>query len=183
MEQGVPFRSSDVEQIDAWSRLVFEAFSDWPIANEGRWTRWPPGYLLLELDRYRGEPIGQIVAYTSGEELTLAFGQWLTHLPLIVLVDGKPPPITEQVRSAVAEARRIVESLLAESLIVAAYFDKEGKWGGSALLTAANLESEVSRRAVFISGVTGNQLSRIEIRTPLRPHGTSVVVGPGLDSP
>jgi hypothetical protein len=177
-EGGVPFRSSEAAEIDEWSRLVYEAFSDWPIAKEGRWTRWPPGYLLLEVDRYRGDPIGQIVAYTRGEGLTVGFGQWLTHLPLIALVDGKPPPLAEQVRSAVVEAQRPVEGLLAERLVVVAYFNNNGKWGGSALLTAAELESEVSSRAAFISGVTGKQLSRMEIRTPLRPRGTSVLLGP-----
>jgi hypothetical protein len=35
-EGGVPFRSSEAAEIDEWSRLVYEAFSDWPIAKEGR---------------------------------------------------------------------------------------------------------------------------------------------------
>ena len=118
---GTPFTGTSTEHIDEWSREVFVALSEWAKAHYGRWTRWEPGYLLLEIDTMGDDAIDPILMDTADEELTVEFGYWEMHLP-------------DQAQDAPGAAREAVElasQWLSGEIKTAVFTDANGKWCGS----------------------------------------------------
>lgn len=98
-EQGTPYPDGAAGPVDDWSARIYAALRDWPVARDGAWTRWEPGYLLLTIDHARGREIDKIVLYTADELLTVAFGWWDEEYP----VPG--PSHDVQPEAVAAEAR------------------------------------------------------------------------------
>ena len=71
---GAPYPSDGADSVDEWSLDVFAALKDWSLARENVWSRWDPGYLLLEIERAGGEPVDRIVLYTANDEIMVEFG-------------------------------------------------------------------------------------------------------------
>ncbi|MFA7263644.1 MAG: hypothetical protein WC068_11545 [Caulobacter sp.] len=121
---GTPFARSSSDQIDEWSREIFDALSDWAEAHDGRWTRWEPGYLLLEIATMNGEGIDPILIDSSDEELTVEFGYWETHLP-----DRE-----SNAAGAAREAIELTSQWLSGEIRTAVFTDVAGKWCGSMIV-------------------------------------------------
>ena len=121
---GTPFTSSSSEPIDVWSREIFDALSTWAETHHARWTRWEPGYLLLEIDSVDGEQIDPVLIDTSDEELTVEFGYWEMHLADF-RVDAS---------GAVQDAIDLASRWLRGELKTAVFTDTNGKWCGSMIV-------------------------------------------------
>jgi hypothetical protein len=118
------FSSSSTEAIDDWSREVFDALSAWALTMGGRWLRYDPGYLLLEIEKNGGRPIDPILMDTADEELTVEFGMWEMHLPDQAL----------DAAGAASEAVKLVSQWLAGAVRTAVFTDDTGKWCGTMLI-------------------------------------------------
>ena len=121
---GTAFTATSSDQIDDWSREVFKALSDWARARDGRWLRYEPGYLLLEIDTFDGKEIDPILVDTADEEVTVGFGYWEMHLP-------------DQARDsdgAAREAVDLVSQWLSGQIRTAVFTDQSGNWCGTMLI-------------------------------------------------
>ena len=121
---GTPFSNSSTEPIDDWSRDVFVALSAWALERGGRWSRYDPGYLLLEIDHNGDRAIDPILMDTADEELTVEFGLWEMHLPDQAL----------DAAGAASEAVELVSQWLAGEIRTAVFTDDAGKWCGTMLV-------------------------------------------------
>lgn len=133
-EQGVPFPSDEAGPVDQWSLEVYEALSDWPVRSGGAWSRWEPGYLLLEITRVAGEPVDPILLYTSDEELTVCFGFWDAHLPDRGLTSA----------DAAAEAVELVGRWLDGDMRTLVFRDEAGKWCGTIPVAPGDLNPQIA---------------------------------------
>ena len=121
---GTAFTATSPDQIDDWSREVFKALSDWAQAHDGRWLRYDPGYLLLEIDTFDGKEIDPILVDTADEEVTVGFGYWEMHLP-DQACDGD---------GAAREAVDLVSQWLSGQIRTAVFTDENGNWCGTMLV-------------------------------------------------
>jgi hypothetical protein len=123
IDQGVPFTPASRDAVDEWSWSIFELLNAWPVARQGRWSRWDPGYVVLEIDQLEDETIEPIVLWTADDELTVSFGFWEDHLP-------DPNGHFAEPADAVAEAKRLLDGWLDGRLRTAVYSNDWG-WCGT----------------------------------------------------
>lgn len=155
---GVAYRPDSGLIIDEWSMAVFTSFADWPVIAGEEWTRWEPGYLVLELQQHDGRVIDPIVVDTANEELTLSFGFWETHLP-------GPDGLTGEFDSeaSVLDANRLIEDWLSGRMRTAVYFSADDRWCGTITVDPGALIEELSKGAEWAKGFSP---TRIELRAP-----------------
>jgi hypothetical protein len=157
--KGVPFAPVLSDSFDDWSAEIFEALRDWTVASDGTWTRWDPGYLLLEIERVDNSPVERIILYTADEELTVEFGYWETHLPE-PLGTGEADAI-----ETANQAKRLIEDWLSGRIRTAVYADDAGEWCGSMLVEGEDFVSQLTTDWIRTFGPT-----QVEVRTPRREH-------------
>ena len=163
-DYGTPFDENSADPIDDWSRAVFEACRDWPLAASGRWFRWDEGWIYLrieEADGERLEPLFAIELGTNDDQINLDFGSWFTPV--------SPPggPIDHAAEFAVAEARSVIEQWLRGEVKLASYSDETG-WRGSKLVYGGELPAAIEQPPVEI----GDQ-ARVIVKTPRRSEWRS----------
>lgn len=153
--EGLPFTEAMAASVDQWSLDLFNALRTWPPAGAGTWTRWEPGYLLLEIDEVDGEKIDGIQIDTADQELTISFGYWETHLPEpLGTGDADAADTAEQ-------AKRLVEDWLAGRVRTAVFTDEAGRWCGSRLVEGDDLLPQLSADWIASFNPT-----RVEVRSP-----------------
>jgi hypothetical protein len=122
--------------VDPWSREVLDLLSRWPMAEGGEWTRWEPGYLLLEIERVGGEEIEPVRIDTAHGELTVEFGGWERHLP-------PSESGGEDAASAVEEAKALACRWITGRVMTAIYSDLHGRWCGSTLVAPGDMVGQL----------------------------------------
>ena len=169
--RGTPFTDSERHYVDQWSLDVYDALKDWSVASPGKWTRWDPGYLLLEIEAVDNEVIDPILLDTADDELTVTFGHWETHLPEpLGTGDADGAETAEQ-------AKKLVGDWLTGQVKTAVLTDKNGKWCGSMLLDSSRPQAELDE---FVESVRDFKPTKIEIRGPKPNEWTSLPIHSGL---
>jgi hypothetical protein len=159
---GVAYKPDSGLSIDDWSMAVFVSFADLPVVAGGEWTRWEPGYLVLEVRYHDGRAIDPIIVDTANEELTVSFGFWETHLP-------GPDYLTGEYDSeaSVLRANGLIEDWLSGHMSTAVYFSSDDKWCGTFAVDSSGLIEELSNGAERVKGFSP---TRIELRAPERAN-------------
>src|SRR5690349_18159146 len=101
-DHGEPIKDASSEAIDDWSRNVFEACRDWPLARDGCWFQTNKGYLRLRIEKIDGEalePLSVIELETSEQRIFVDLGSWATP------ITGYKKPTDWAAGDAAAEAR------------------------------------------------------------------------------
>ena len=136
---GTPFSEHSTDPIDQWSRGVFDACRDWPLAGSGRWFRSDEGWILLRIEQNGGEPIEPLFAIeldTCDGRINLDFGSWCTP---ISASGGAPGQAAER---ALAQARELIEGWLRGEVKLASYSDETG-WRGSKIIEDGELPAAI----------------------------------------
>ncbi|MFN3387713.1 MAG: hypothetical protein ACK40O_02190 [Allosphingosinicella sp.] len=158
-DYGTPYGADSTDPVDDWSRAVFEACRDWPLAVSGRWFRWEEGWLVLRIEEVAGErlePLSAIEIDTADWRLSVSFGSWATP----IMPDSAS--VGKAAAQAVAEARELVEAWLTGHVKLASYSDETG-WRGSKILYGGDLPAAVEPVPVAIGGQ-----GRVIVKTPRR---------------
>lgn len=168
-ETGIPYPSALAGTVDKWSEEVYAALRDWHIAQEGQWTRWEPGYLLLTITQVNGKEVEPIVLYTAVDELTVAFGYWETHNPA-------PYELWHAEAGVIAKhAKLLVEHWLNGDYRTAVVTDADGKWCGTTIIEGGELVPQLESAARW---VYDSHPKRVEVRTPAKHDWKSYPVEP-----
>jgi hypothetical protein len=158
-DHGTPFDEYSPDPIDDWSRAVFDASRDWPLACSGRWFRVEEGWLRLrieEVDGERLEPLFAIDVDTPDGQILVDFGSWGTP------ISPSSGALAHAAKRAVAEARGLVEDWLCGVVKLASYSDETG-WRGSKIIHGGELPAAIEPVPVAI-GAQG----RVIVKTPRR---------------
>ncbi|QHC36715.1 hypothetical protein [Komagataeibacter xylinus] len=159
VESGVPYPSDVAGPIDEWSRVVYTALHTWPIARDGEWTRWEPGYLLLTIKRVDGREIEPIALYTADEELTVSFGYWETHNPA-------PYELWNAEADIIAEhAKLLVAQWLNGEIRTAVVTDRKGDWCRTTTIEQGELTPQLEAAARWLRDF---HPEKVEVRTPVK---------------
>jgi hypothetical protein len=168
-DTGTPFPAYNSAPVDAWSQAVFDALHDWPIAQDGEWTRWEPGYLLLTITRFQGGQVEPVYLWTADEELTVAFGYWESDNPYPSQPwDTDPVPIA-------ASAKALVEQWFDGDLRTAVFTDASGQWCGSISIERGDLAAQLK---AFSQEIQHCQPTHVEVRTPAKDGWRNYAVEP-----
>lgn len=157
----------DVDQVDDWSKAIYQRLVDWPAARNGKWERWEPGYLVLTITSDQGGDIEPVVLDTYEDELTITFGYWETHAPSHV-----PSEMSDD-EAAAEEAKKFVDGWIGGQLFTAIYFDAAGKWCGSITVEPDEIADRVRWGEEWIRNF---QPARVELRRPRRADWRYFVV-------
>lgn len=169
IEAGVPYPSDRAAPIDQWSEAVYTALCNWHLAREGEWSRWEPGYLLLTITRAGGGEVEPITLYTAHEELTVEFGGWVTHHPA-------PYELWDAEADVIAPyAKSLILSWLHGKIRTGVFTTATGKWCGSTLIEAGELEPQLRDAA---EEMRHHQPEQLEIRTPAKLGWQSYPIDP-----
>ena len=155
-DHGTPFSAHSTDPIDQWSRGVFEACRDWPLAGAGRWFRSDEGWIRLRIEAVEGEPLEPLFVIeldTSDDRINLDFGSWGTP---VSRSGGAPGPAAEL---AVAQARELIEDWLRGHVKLATYSDATG-WRGSKIIYGGDLPAAIEPVPVAIG-----DLGRVIVKT------------------
>lgn len=122
-DEGEPFDETMIDSVDGWSRLVFEALKDWPLAQSGRWTRWDD-WLMLLIPAHPGETFSTIDVDTREGGVQVDAGYWGSP------ISRASAPMEEAAPDMARRARSLVESWLEGRLKLAVFANADGKWCG-----------------------------------------------------
>jgi len=137
--------------------------------KEANGTRWNPSYLLLTVTHSVQKEIEPIHLYTADEEITVAFGNWETHIPAPhELPDAEPAVIAEH-----ATAR--VEQWLSGQVRTTVLTDASGKWCGRIRIKQGGLFPQLKAAAQWFHDFRPDQ---IEVRTPAKRDWRTYSVDP-----
>lgn len=145
-DYGAPYGPGSADPVDDWSRAVFDACGNWPLAASGRWFRWEEGWLLLRIEEVEGErlePLFVVELDTADWKLNLSFGSWCTP------ISPNGAALVEAAEHAVAEARELIEGWLRGDVKLASYSDETG-WRGSKIVYGGELPAAVEPVPVAI---------------------------------
>jgi hypothetical protein len=145
-DHGTPFVENSIEPVDDWSRAVFEACRDWPLAGAGRWFRVAEGWLRLRIEAIDGAPLEPLFAIdvdTVDGQILLDFGSWGTP------IHPKHGQSAEDAAEAVAAARALVEGWLRGTVMLVDYSDESG-WRGSKIIEGGELLAAIEPAPVEI---------------------------------
>ena len=138
-EFGTSFDKSSHEPVDSWSRAVFDALRDWPLAQAGQWTRTSDGWLNLRIEEVDGEKLEPLFAVeldTYEDRILVDFGSWATP------ISSRSGPLAGEANRASAEARELVEQWLRGEVKLASYSDATG-WRGSKVIEGGELPAAI----------------------------------------
>ena len=138
-DHGTPYPADDAGGVDDWSRAVFEACREWPLAASGRWFRTESGWLLLRIEAVDGEPLEPLLAVeldTADGQINLDLGSWYT--PVCVPGSG----LRLAAAQATAEARALIEGWFRSEVKLASYSDDSG-WRGSKIIRGGKLPAAI----------------------------------------
>jgi hypothetical protein len=155
----VPFPGPQAGPVDDWSHRIFESLRDWELARDSQWTRWEPGYLLLEISKGEKSEIEPIKLYTADRELTLEFGGWETHNPAPYEFWGAEPEVIA------TYAKALVERWLNGEVKTAVLTNASGQWCGSSIVESVDLSLRLQAIAYDLRD---QRPARIEVRTPTK---------------
>ncbi|HEY0324470.1 MAG TPA: hypothetical protein VGC46_00655 [Allosphingosinicella sp.] len=158
-DYGTPFGAGSSDPVDDWSRAVFEAYRDWPLARSGRWFRSQDGCLRLLIEQVESEklePLFAIELDTFDGQINLDFGSWCTP------VSPLGGSLGEASANALAEARELVEGWLRGDVQLASYSDEAG-WRGSKLIYGGELPAALEP----VPAAIGEQ-GKVVVKTPRR---------------
>jgi hypothetical protein len=155
-DYGAPFGENSTDPIDDWSRAVFEACRDWPLARSGRWFRVEDGWLRLRIEEVDGEPLEPLFAIdvdTPDGQILVDCGSWATPIT--------PPSdsLGEAAKVALTQARELIEGWLGGKIKLAIYYDETG-WRGSKMIRGGELPAAIEPVPVEI----GNH-ARVTVKT------------------
>ena len=163
-DDGTPFCEPSKNTVDEWSRGVFEACRDWPLAGLGRWFRSDEGWIRLRIEEIEGEPLEPLFAIeldTSDERINLDFGSWCTP------ISRSSGPLRPAAELALTRARELIEGWLRGEVKLASYSDETG-WRGSKIICGGELPAAIEPVPVEI-GDGG----RVIVKTWRRPEWRS----------
>ena len=161
---GAPFSEHSADPIDEWSRGVFEACRDWPLARSGRWYRSDEGWLRLRIEHVESGPLEPPFAVeldSSDERINLDFGSWCTPIP-----QSAGPP-RRAARLALRRARELIDGWLSGEVKLASYSDETG-WRGSKIICGGELPAAIEPVPVEIG-----DCGRVIVKTWRRPDWRS----------
>ncbi|HET9428475.1 MAG TPA: hypothetical protein VFO69_08975 [Allosphingosinicella sp.] len=138
-DHGTPFGEDSAEPIDDWSRAVFNACRDWPLARSGRWYRVEDGWLRLRIEEVDGEPLEPLFAIDVDMvdgQILVDCGSWGSPIT--------PPsgPVDQAAEVALAKARDLIENWLCGEIRIAIYYDETG-WRGHKLIEGGKLPAAI----------------------------------------
>ncbi len=138
---GVLYPSNHAGPVDDWSKRIYASLVDWPVAREGEWTRWEPGYVLLTITRVDGDEVDPIHLYTADEELTVTSGFWEMVFPTpFEPAEAKPEVVAEH-------AKTLVEQWFSGRLRTAVLTDASGKCCGGTVIEPGEITSQLRAAA------------------------------------
>lgn len=164
-DHGTPFGEDCTDPIDDWSRAVFEACRDWPLAQSGRWFRVEGGWLRLRIENVKGEPLEPLFVVevdTVDDQIVVDFGSW-----------GSPitPPscgsLGEAAELALTNARELIERWLGGEIKIAIYYDETG-WRGHKSIDGGELPTAIEPVPVKLG-----KHARVIVKTYRRPDWRS----------
>lgn len=117
---GVPYPSANAGAVDHWSLDIFAALRDWAPSRNGSWSRWEPGYLLLDIRSAAEGLIEPAALWTADEEITVAFGNWED-----VFVKGTPAG------EAASEAIQLIEGWMRGVAKTLVFTNDSDDWCGT----------------------------------------------------
>ncbi|TMJ14200.1 MAG: hypothetical protein E6G94_10130 [Alphaproteobacteria bacterium] len=164
-EHGTPFGENCTEPIDHWSRAVFEACRDWPLARSGRWFRVEDGWLRLRIEAFEGEPLEPLFVVevdTVDDQILVDCGSWACPIT--------PPScgsLTEAAGLALTKARELIERWLSGETKLLIYYDETG-WRGHKSIDGHNVPSAIEPVPVEIG-----KHARVIVKTSRRPDWRS----------
>lgn len=158
-----PDASLNLEAADAWSRAVHAELLAWSGELSGRWANWPPGYLVLTIDRLQGAEIEPVVIDTADESVTVTFGWMELHLD----------EHAGNAAAAAAEARGHAEDWLRGTLRTAVFSGSDGNWSGTTLLDDGELAPQIEAAA---RRMRGRSPVRVEVRCSDRRDWQTLIV-------
>ncbi|MBB4096979.1 hypothetical protein [Sphingomonas kyeonggiensis] len=167
---GIPYDGTAPESIDPWSRLIFDTLSPWPIAQAGTWTRWDPGYLLLQIDTSGDAKIEPIFIDSADSGLTVMFGHWEDTLPHM-----ETSSTDEDAAVAAAQVERLVEQWLGGDLRTAVYYRADGEWCGSIAIEGHDAGLQLRHAAAELRDFSP---VRVELRSPARKDWEEIAIPP-----
>ena len=125
-DHGTPFDENTTDPIDDWSRAVFDACRDWPLATSGRWFRVEEGWLRLRIEEVDGERLAPLFAIDvdmPDGHILLDFGSWATP------IHPGSGRLEEEAARAVTIVRSEVERWLRGENRLVVYRDETGPRG------------------------------------------------------
>lgn len=158
-DHGTPFGESSTDPIDDWSRAMFDACRDWPLARSGRWFRSEEGWIRLRIEQVDGEPLEPLFAIeldTFDGQINLDFGSWCTP------ISPSGGSFGQAAQQAAVRARELVEGWLRGAVKLASYSDETG-WRGSKIIHGGELPAAIDPVPVEIG-----QQGRVIVKTARR---------------
>ena len=160
-----PDASLNLDAVDAWSRAVHAELLAWAGELSGRWGQWPPGYLVLRIDRLQRAEIEPVLIDTADRIVTVTFGCMELHLD----------EHGDNAAAAAAAARVHAEDWLRGSLRTAVFSGSDGNWCGTTLLDDGDLAPQIEAAA---QRMREHRPVRVEVRCSDRRHWQTFVVDP-----
>ena len=154
-----PFSENSADTVDEWSRCVFDASRDWPLARMSSWFRSDDGCLTLRIEKHGDEVLERLFVIeldTLDEQINLDFGSWCTPISRI------GGPARSAARDAVTRARELIEGWLRGDVKLASYSDESG-WRGSKIIDKGDLPAAIEPVPVSLG-----QAGRVIIKTARR---------------
>jgi hypothetical protein len=140
-DEGTPFDETMIDSVDQWSRLVFEALKDWPLAKAGRWTQWED-WLMLLIPAPAGAWFSTIDVDTMEGGVKVDTGYWGCPMtPIAAPMEEAAPEMAEQ-------ARELVESWLDGRLRMAVFTNADGKWCGHKFVHGAEIGDQLDPASI-----------------------------------
>ena len=158
-DHGTPFDAQCSDPIDDWSRAVFEACRDWPLARSGRWFRVEEGGLRLRIEAFEGEvlePLFAIDVDAIDDHVLVDFGGWATR------IHPTQGQLAADAAEAVAKAGALIERWLRGETRLVVYADESG-WRSHKLIEGGDLPDALAPAPIAL-----DQVTRAVVKTPRR---------------
>lgn len=155
--------SLNLDAANAWSRAVHAELFAWSGELSGRWAHWPPGYLVLTIDRLQGAEVEPVVIDTADQIVTVTFGFMELHLDEYV----------GNAAAAAAAARVHAEDWLRGALRTAVFSGSDGNSCGTTLLDDGELAPQIEAAA---QRMREHSPVRVEVRCSYRRDWQTFVV-------
>lgn len=155
--------SLNLDAANAWSRAVHAELLPWSRELAGRWANWPPGYLVLTIDRLRGAAVEPVVIDTADQIVTVTFGCMELHLD----------EHADSAAAAAAAARIQADDWLRGALRTAVFSGSDGNWCGTTLLDDGELAPQIENAA---QRMREHSPVRVEVRCSARRDWQTFVV-------